>query len=106
MTRQDVLDELVAECHVDHVGLWEVINAAYFDLGANGPEEKRDVTLALVRELLCKHGMQVGFPAPGGRDFEPWKLTPEQALRRIEDEWIALGREPNIGEVAWFTSEA
>jgi hypothetical protein len=31
-------------------------------------------------------------------------LPPDQAVSRIEKEWSALGREPNIGEVAWFTS--
>jgi hypothetical protein len=66
---------------------------------------KRPVTLRLARGLICERGMQVGFPAEDGRHFEAWQLTPEQSLRRIEDEWIALGREPNIGEVAWFTSE-
>ena len=105
MTTEDVLDSLEAECHQDHVGLWELIHAAQLDLGASDPTTTREVALQLARGLICERGMQVGFPADDGRHFKPWKLTPEQALRRIEDEWIALGREPNIGEVAWFTSE-
>jgi len=105
MTTEDVLDSLEAECHQDHVGLWELIHAAHLDLGAEDPASTRELTLRLARGLICERGVQVGFPAEDGRHFEPWNLTPEQAIRRIEEEWIALGREPNIGEVAWFTSE-
>jgi hypothetical protein len=48
--------------------------------------------------------MQVGQPAPDGRHFVPWDLPPDQAVKRIEQEWAVLGREPTIGEIAWFTS--
>ena len=42
--------------------------------------------------------------AADGRHFVSWDLSLDQALSRIEKERSALGREPNIGEVAWFTS--
>jgi hypothetical protein len=48
--------------------------------------------------------MQIGQPAPDGRHFLPWGLPPEQAVRRLENEGAALGREPDIGDLAWFTS--
>jgi hypothetical protein len=104
MTAEDVLEHLAGECHVDHVGLWEVVDAVKFDLGSTDPSETQEMTLRLVRGLLQDRGMQVGHPAPDGRHFIPWDMAPEQALSRIEKEWAALGREPNIGEVAWFTS--
>jgi hypothetical protein len=103
MTTTDVVDGLADECRVDHVGLWEVVKAAHFDLGALGPAEIRATTIDLVRCLL-ERGILVGFPAPGGRDFVSWNLSPEAAVYRIEQEWCRLGREPNIGEVAWFTA--
>jgi hypothetical protein len=105
MTSEDVLEALVEECREDHVGLWRVLNAVRFDLGPKGPTEAQAMTLQLVRSLLRERGMQVGHPAPDGRHFVSWGLSPEQAVSRIEREWRALGREPNIGEVAWFTSE-
>jgi hypothetical protein len=104
MTPEDVLENLAEECHTDHVGLWEIVDAVRFDLGSTSASEIRALTLRLVRALLCDLGMQVGHPAPDGRHFVSWDLSPEQAVRRIEKEWSALGREPNIGEVAWFTS--
>jgi hypothetical protein len=104
MTPDDVLESLVEECHVDHVGLWEVVRAAQDRLGSTDPSETQALTLRLVRGLLQDRGMQVGHPAPDGRHFVAWDLPPDEAVSRIERDWAALGREPDIGEVAWFTS--
>lgn len=104
MTPDEVLESLVEECHEDHVGLWEIVNAVQFDLRAKNAEETRAMTLRLVRSLLHERGLHVGHPAPDGRHFVSWNLPPDQAVARIEKEWSALGREPSIGEVAWFTS--
>jgi hypothetical protein len=104
MSPDEVLESLVEECQDDHVGLWRIVNAVRFDLGATNPRETQVLTLRLVRRLLGERGMLVGHPAPDGRHFLAWNLPLDQALRRIEQEWSALGREPDIGEVAWFTS--
>ena len=104
MTEHDVLEGLLAECRDDHVGLWELVNAAHFDLGSSDSDRTRQLTLALVRRLLNEPGILVGHPAPDGRHFVAWDLTPDEAFHRIEREWSALGRDPDIGEVAWFTS--
>jgi hypothetical protein len=104
MTPDDVLESLAEECHADHVGLWEIVDAVRSDLGSTSASETRALTLRLVRSLLSERGMQVGHPAPDGRNFISWDLSLDQAVSRIEKEWSALGREPNIGEVAWFTS--
>jgi hypothetical protein len=104
MTPDEVLESLVEECHEDHVGLWEIVNAVRFDLGAKNPRQTQALTLQFVRRLLDERGMQVGHPTSDGRHFVSWGLPPDEAIRRIEQEWSALGREPNIGELAWFTS--
>ncbi len=103
MTPEEVLDSLVEECQEDHIGLWRIVNAVRFDLGSADAGQTRTLVLRLVRRLLQERGIQVGWPAPDGRHFIPWDLTPDQAIHRIEKEWSALGREPNIGELAWFT---
>ncbi len=105
MTPDEVLESLIEECDRDHVGLWEIVNAVRLDLGSKGSQETRALALQLVRRLLSERGMRVGHPAPDGRGFVSWDLPPDQAVRRIEQEWTSLGREPNIGEVAWFTRE-
>lgn len=104
MNLDDALQNLAQECYVDHVGLWEIVNAVRFDLGSTNPSETQALTLRLVRSLLQERGMQVGYPAPDGRHFVSWDISADEAVNRIEKELAALGREPNIGEVAWFTS--
>lgn len=104
MTPEDVLESLVEECREDHIGLWRIINAVRFDLGSANPAQTRALTLQLVHRLLHERGIQAGHPAADGRHFVPWKLPPDQAVRRIEQEWSALGHDPDIGEVAWLTS--
>lgn len=104
MTPEEVVESLVEECQEDYVGLWRIVNAVRFDLGSADAAQTRAMTLRLVRSLLQERGMQVGWPAPDGRRFLPWDLTSEHAIHRIENEWAALGRDPNIGELAWFTS--
>ena len=102
MTQGEVLETLIGECESDHVGLWEIVDAVRNDLGVTDPSQVRKYTLGLIRQLFAK-GVQVGHPARDGRQFIPWKLSPEQATARIEKEWSATGLEPGVGEVAWFT---
>lgn len=103
MSPDAVLEEFLEECHDDHVGLWRIVNAAQEELGASSAEETRTMALSLVRQLL-ERGMLVGHPTPDGRHFVSWEVPSDAALKRIEREWSALGRDPDIGEVAWFTS--
>jgi hypothetical protein len=76
LTPEDVLESLVEECQEDHLGLWRIVNAVRFDLGSADPVQTRATALRLVRSLLQERGMQVGQPAPDGRPFVPWNLSP------------------------------
>ena len=104
MSIEDAVDQLLAECDEDHVGLWELVNSVRFDLDIQDPGEIRTATLGLARALLEKPGIDIGFPAADGRHFIPWNLSREQAMSTIEEQWDRLGRCPDIGEIAWFTS--
>ena len=94
MTPDVVLESLAEECHSDHVGLWEIVDAVHFDLGSTNPLETQALTLRLIRRLLSERSMLVGHPAPDGRHFISRDLPPDEAVSRIEREWSALGREP------------
>src|SRR5687767_12718075 len=104
MTTHDIVEALAEECHDDHVGLWRIVAAIRFDLGLTDADQIRSTTLGLVRSLLDEPGIRAGHPTPDGRQFAAWKLTPQQVIGRIEQEWSALGRDPDIGEITWFTS--
>jgi hypothetical protein len=108
-------NQLLAECREDHVGLWSLIwqirsalNEGEYPVqekDRTDPREIRHQTLELVRELLDSGLVQVGYPTPDGRSFQPWSLPSSAILERIKSEWDALGREPDIGEIAWFTTK-
>lgn len=95
---------ILRECAADYLGLWSVIfevRAMFPRLGA--PAVQRMTVDSLAR-LLDARLIRAGYPTPDGRGFEPWLASAEEAIARIRDEWNALGREPSIGEVAWFAS--
>jgi hypothetical protein len=106
--------EVLKECEEDHVGLWSLIWQIRYALNGGkypsreddraDPLEVRHLTLRLVQDLLETGLVQAGSPTPDARGFEPWSLGPSEVVGRINSEWDALGREPNIGEVVWFTT--
>jgi len=102
MKLNDVVLDFVEESHDDHVGLWEIVRAVREDLGVSDNAEVRRLTLEVVASLLREHGLVAGKPTPDWRGFVPWPLSPEEAERRIEEEWAALGRDPNLWEIVWF----
>jgi hypothetical protein len=102
MRREEVLEDLVEEGREDFVGLWEVIRYVREDLEVEDDAEVRRVTLGLAEEMLKRHGMLAGVPSRDWGDFLAWDLPPDQVIRRIEAEWLALGRDPSLWEVVWF----
>ena len=51
---------------------------------------------------MLDRGFEAVDLAPSGGAV-PWAdQDPASVVSRIDHEWKALGREPNVGEVAWF----
>lgn len=101
------LDELKAqvltECRADHVGLWSVVREVREAFPRAGDEEVREITLAILLELLERRLVRAGLPTPDGRGFASWETQPAETIDGIDDAWLALHRDPDIGEIAWFT---
>ena len=95
------LERLRLELPVDWLGLWVVVLIARSALGPIGDRELRQSVLKGIGQLLDLDEIELGFPTRDGR-FVPWTNAPEDALARIEGEWEALGRDPNIGEIVWL----
>jgi hypothetical protein len=36
--------------------------------------------------------------------FKDWDTAPNEVLERVEREWVALGRAPNLGEICWLSN--
>src|SRR5271167_2421005 len=96
----NVKREVIAECSVDYVGLWSIIRKI---LAAGIAEEPivMEATLRLLLQLLLFEKLVAG--QFHNEKFEIWDGQPQDIISRIKNEWIALGRSPNIGEIAWFT---
>ena len=96
-TRAAVLEGLAD----DWVGLWVIPWWLSRLAPGASDEDMREATVALVREMCEANEVRVGELA-SPQDFRPWTASPEEAARRIDNEWRRLGRTPNIGEVAWL----
>lgn len=106
-TIANIKKELLLECEEDWVALWEITWEIRNASGPNFNQEKlRSIALEIVADLLLSGKIEAGWPTAGG-DWEPWRLTPEAVLARIEGEWDALSKEPHIGsEIVWFTAKS
>ena len=106
MTRlADVRQELLLEGQDDYVGLWEIAWILRRSKPSYGADEIREVALEILKPLLGEGLMEPGLLRENG-GFHAWTCTPEEALVRIDEEWRALGQDPNIGQVCWFSNTA
>jgi hypothetical protein len=96
---ESIIADFEKETAVDLIGLWQLIGAVKRNLEG---EHLQRLTLDLSTQMLSR-GFLVGDMSSSGTTLEPWPdQRPAHVAARIEAEWNALGREPNIGDIAWF----
>lgn len=98
---------LVEEAQSDVVGLWAVLWQVKNEFRSLSSEEAKAATLEVVRDALSRGEIVVGEFVGGDTEttsFIPWEMSLTDALHRIESEWGALAREPNLGDIAWFVA--
>ena len=98
---------LVEEAQSDVVGLWAILWQVKNEIPSLSSEEAKSATLEVVRDALSSEEIVVGGFGGGDTEtvsFIPWQMSLADALERIEREWGALGREPNLGDIAWFVA--
>jgi hypothetical protein len=91
--------ELVQECCDDYVGLWAIVRQAR----ENVADESMvfETVIALIERLITEGGAVAGDFE--GDEFLEWQLPVSAVLKKVEQQWRALGRDPTIGEVVWLT---
>jgi hypothetical protein len=102
-----VKKDILLECEEDWVALWKIVWGIRNATGRNhNPDDLRSLTLGIVADLLATGEIEAGWPTAAG-GWDPWRLSPAAVLTRIEAEWDALGKNPNIGsEIVWFTTRS
>jgi hypothetical protein len=95
-----LVEQFCAEARSDLVGLWEIMQKVEQETGPG--ELARQQTLAVVSALLAR-GLRAGDPPYSAGGYRPWaNQEPAAVIERIRREWQALGRPPNIPDIAWF----
>ncbi len=101
----EIKRSLDQETQTDTVSLWAVLWQIKQNMPLLTPDEAKQATLTVVREALLENRIVLGEFVDQDEDtavFAVWQLSLDDALARIEREWAALGREPNLGEVVWL----
>lgn len=87
----------------DYVGLWQLVGSVQALQPELGDESVREVVLALVSRALATSEIEVGNQTRGVHGLgNVWHSDLDETIARIRREWIALGRNPNPGEIAWL----
>ena len=96
----------------DHVGLWSLVKRIR-RAGAADDSNILKTTQDLILPFLSEGAIIAGqlvrddeFHASRleGYEFHQWNMPPQEVIARIEAEWTGLGRDPNIGQIVWFTA--
>lgn len=97
-----LIDELKNEAKSDEVGLWLIIRVVQEDLGVTKPAEVKKTALHLIQKLISSGQIHAASYSSDGSGYVVWDGTVDDILKRISDEWDALKRTPNIGDIVTF----
>lgn len=98
-----IVVEFLAECQDDYVGLWSLVGRSRQASDGVGDEQRRDLILEKIHELLQQEKIVAGSFVDK-KTFLQWREDPEAIVNKIRGQWLALGRDPDIGEIVWFTA--
>jgi|APGre2960657505_1045072.scaffolds.fasta_scaffold31731_2 hypothetical protein len=103
-TTDTVFEGILQECHVDYVGLWEIV----WQLNHVKMEKSKifEVTMTIIERLLADGIIIAGnFDTRVDDNFHEWQMPVEEIIAKIKHDWMKLGREPTGGDIVWFTAK-
>jgi hypothetical protein len=90
----------VADWPMDYTGLLHIAGRVRRVFGQLTAEEEKRLSLEVVRVLL-QRGHRPGDYIRSGMNY--WKETPQQAIERINREWIPGSADPTLAApICWF----
>ncbi|NUQ78197.1 MAG: hypothetical protein HUU21_32095 [Polyangiaceae bacterium] len=102
MNLVECIDEILMLGLDDWIQVSEIASAARTVGGAVTQGEVQRLSLDIIRAVIKEGLMTVGDVTTQG--FQAWALSAEESLERIEREWIALGRNPSLGDICWLSN--
>lgn len=102
-TIEILVEQFHNECEGDYLGLWAIVRDARNAFPGGDNAQLEATVLKLIRMLLAR-GAVFGQFDPR-RAFVSQPMPNEDAIAAIAAAWRGLGRDPEIGEVGWFTSK-
>jgi hypothetical protein len=97
-----LLDKLVISGVDDWIMACEVASVAKFEGRASSESDSRNLSIQLIQEVLERGLMEIGDVTEGG--FRTWNVSIEEAMERVQREWLALPEGPNLGDVCWLAN--
>jgi hypothetical protein len=101
-TIEQIERDFLAECRDDYVGLWSLVRR-FRDRGLEASKIV-DATILMLHRLLEANQIVAGTFT--GTEFRVADIPVARLMAKIRQDWAQLGRDPQIGEIAWFTSRA
>ena len=99
--RSVILTRIRRELHEDYVGVWQIARILR-EAGYNQREALTNGIVDAVATLLVEGDADIGQFQGGA--FRSWQGAADAKLKRLRDELIILGTDPDIGEIAWLVA--
>ena len=103
------MNELIAAANVamivrrevdeDYVGLWVIPWHVRRSVVRASDDRVREISVAALTALL-QDGVLIGDLDGNTGQFTPWST--DRPVAKVVADWRELGRDPNIGEIAWL----
>ena len=101
-----IRNELLDRGRTDMLQLGVIVSVVSRHLGRSMEDELvMESTLEAIRDLLNSGYVVAGYTARDGDGLlyvSSWEIPPADAVKRIEADWMELGRLPSLGEVVWL----
>jgi hypothetical protein len=97
-----VAEKVSRELDEDYVGLWKLAWHLRRRIADLSDEAVRGLAASIL-EGLRESAVRVGSLSEESGIFTPWPA--DDGIDRAMQAWAALGRDPNIGEIAWLARE-
>ena len=103
MKISDLSRKILRQGTDDWVPMAEVASLAHEVFPDASSTALRQAAVAALRELQSAHYVRLGDVSGSG--FVAWVQESEEALERVEREWLALGT-PRLGDIGWLENTA